>query len=402
MKNLLILCDGMADFQVPELNGQTPMMKAEKPTMDTLAKKSLIGIVKTVPDSLPPGSDTANLSTLGYDAEKCYTGRSPIEALSLGITLSESDIAMRCNFVTLSDEEPFENKTMVDYSAGELSTEESKVLIEEINAKFGDEKFSFYPGTSYRNCLVIKNEKCGTDLTPPHDISKKKIGEFLPKGNFGQKFIDFYKQIFELLKNHPINVDRKKRGKNPANCIWLWGEGTKPNLQDYKSLYHKNGAVISAVDLIKGLAIGANLQSIDVEGVNGTLHTNFEGKAEAAINAFEQGKDFVFVHLEAPDECGHQGDVFGKVKAIELIDKKILKPILSYLESSEEIFKILIMPDHYTPLTTLTHDRTPVPFLMYQNNKQLGKGGIFTEIGAKESKYQIDYAPDLIKMFFEE
>ncbi len=401
MKYLLVLCDGMADFPVPELDGKTSMAVASKPTMDKMSETAIIGTVKTVPDSLKPGSDTANLSALGYDAEKCYTGRSPLEALSLGIDLSDSDIAIRCNLVTLSDDEPFEEKTMIDYSAGEISTAESKQLIESLQENLGNELLHFYNGISYRHCLVLKNSKVGTELTPPHDISKQKIAKYLPQGINGERFVELYKEAQQILSNHLVNQQRIKNGKRPANSIWLWGEGTKPQLQNFHDYRNLNGSMISAVDLLKGIAIGAGMSSIDVEGATGTVRTNFDGKAQAAINEFEKGQDFVFVHLEAPDECGHQGDVHGKVKAIELIDSKILKPIVQHMTQNGESLRVLVMPDHYTPLTTLTHDRTPVPFLMWQNDKKLGDGGVFTENGAAFSTTKIDYAPDLMKMFVE-
>ncbi|MDD4839578.1 MAG: cofactor-independent phosphoglycerate mutase [Clostridia bacterium] len=401
MKYILVLCDGMADFPVPALNGSTPMTIAKKPYMDMMSKTGLIGRVKTVPDSLKPGSDTANLSAIGYDAEKCYTGRSPLEALSLGIDMQDSDIAIRCNTVTLSDDEPFENKVMVDYSAGEITTKESRELMLALQKELGDNMLHFYGGISYRHCLIVANGKLDTILTPPHDISKQVITNYLPQNGYGEKFVELYNKSQKILKNHPVNLKRIAEGKNPANCIWLWGQGTKPLLESFDSLYGKKGAVISAVDLLKGIAIGASMQSIDVEGATGTLDTNFDGKAQAAIEALEGDRDFVFVHLEAPDECGHQGDVDGKIKSIELIDQKIIASIFNHFKANGEPFKMLVMPDHYTPLVTLTHDRTPVPFLLYSSEQALSKGGKFTEAGAEESGVYFDYAPNLTKLFLD-
>lgn len=401
MKYILVLCDGMADFPIPALNGSTTMTIARKPYMDMMSQSGLIGRVKTVPDSLSPGSDTANLSALGYDAEKCYTGRSPLEALSLGIDMADDDIAIRCNTVTLSDEEQFEQKTMVDYSAGEISTAESRELIAAVQDAFGNELLQFYAGVSYRHCLIVHNGKTDTQFTPPHDISKQKITDYLPKGGYGEMFVELYKKSYELLMAHPINQKRIADGKRPANCIWLWGQGKKTALQPFESLYGKKGAVISAVDLLKGIAIGAKMKSIDVEGATGTLYTNFAGKAQAAIDALEDDRDFAFIHLEAPDECGHQGDIAGKIKSLELIDQKIIKPIVDNFTQKNQPFKMLVMPDHYTPIVTMTHDRTPVPFLLYSSVESLGKGGLFTEAGAEATGVYFDYAPNLTKVFLD-
>ena len=401
MKYLLVLCDGMADFPIPALNGSTTMTVARKPYMDIMSQTGLIGRVKTVPDSLEAGSDTANLSAMGYDAEKCYTGRSPLEALSLKIDMSDTDIAIRCNTVTLSDDEPFEQKTMVDYSAGEISTAESHELISAVQNELGNDILHFYSGVSYRHCLIMQNGKLDTVLTPPHNISKRKITEYLPKGGYSDMFIELYKKSYELLMAHPVNLKRIADGKRPANCIWLWGQGKKTILEPFETLYGKKGAVISAVDLLKGIAIGAKMKSIDVEGATGTIYTNFAGKAQAAIETLESGSDFVFIHLEAPDECGHQGDTAGKIKSLELIDQKIIKPIFDRFTPANEPFKMLVMPDHYTPIVTLTHNRTPVPFLLYSSVESLGKGGIFTESGAESTGVYFDYAPDLTKLFLD-
>lgn len=380
MKYVLVLCDGMADFKIDALGGKTPLETAKKPNIDFMAKTAMQGFVKTVPDGMKPGSDVANLSALGYDAKACYTGRSPLEALSLGIDLKPTDVALRCNLVTLSDDEPYEDKTMIDYSSGEITTAESHKLIEAVASALNDETFSFYPGVSYRHCLVCCNGRTDSDLTPPHDITGKKITEYLPKGYNADLYLTLMKKSTEILKNHPVNEERRKNGKRTADSIWLWGQGTKPRLQNFTERYGIKGAMISAVDLLKGIAVGSGMQSIDVEGATGTIDTNFDGKAKAALDALKDN-DFCFIHLEAPDECGHQKDANGKTRSIELIDEKIIGAIIKGLNGSP--FKMLVMPDHFTPIATGTHDATPVPFLMYSSAKELGKGETFNEFTPK-------------------
>lgn len=380
MKYVLVLCDGMADFKIDALGGKTPLETAKKPNIDFMAKTAMQGFVKTVPDGMKPGSDVANLSALGYDAKACYTGRSPLEALSLGIDLKPTDVALRCNLVTLSNDEPYEDKTMIDYSSGEITTAESHKLIEAVASALNDETFSFYPGVSYRHCLVCRNGRTDSDLTPPHDITGKKITEYLPKGYNADLYLTLMKKSTEILKNHPVNEERRKNGKRTADSIWLWGQGTKPRLQNFTERYGIKGAMISAVDLLKGIAVGSGMQSIDVEGATGTIDTNFDGKAKAALDALKDN-DFCFIHLEAPDECGHQKDANGKTRSIELIDEKIIGAIIKGLNGSP--FKMLVMPDHFTPIATGTHDATPVPFLMYSSAKELGKGETFNEFTPK-------------------
>ena len=401
MKYALILGDGMADYPVPALNGKTPLEVARKPYMDMLAATGKIGLVKTVPDGFKPGSDVANLGAMGYDAAKCYTGRSPLEALSIGIDMKDDDIAVRTNLVTLGDEEPFENKTMLDYSSGEITTEESRELIRFLQENVGSDEFSFHAGVSYRHCLIIAHGSADMKLTPPHDISGKRIGEYLPAGAYADKLTALTKQSYELLKDHPINKKRVLSGKNPANSVWFWGQGTKPALDDFRSRYGLKGGMVSAVDLLKGIAIGAGMKSVDVEGATGTLSTNFAGKAQAAIDMLSSGTDFVFVHLEAPDECGHQGDLAGKIKAIELIDEKILGPIYERLKSSGEDFALLVMPDHFTPVSILTHSREPVPFLMYSSKAALGNGkAAYNERTATENGIFYEKPWELTREFF--
>lgn len=395
MKYILVLCDGMADFKIDALGGKTPLEAAKKPNIDFMAKTAMQGFVKTVPDGMKPGSDVANLSALGYDAKACYTGRSPLEALSLGIDLQPTDVALRCNLVTLSDDEPYEAKTMIDYSSGEITTAESELLMKSVAQSLNDNTFEFYPGVSYRHCLVCHNGRTDSDLTPPHDITGKKIADYLPKGYNADVYLSLMKKSAEILKSHPVNLERKRQGKRTADSIWLWGQGTKPRLQSFYERYGIKGAMISAVDLLKGIAVGSGMQSIDVEGATGTIDTNFDGKAKAALDALKNN-DFCFIHLEAPDECGHQKDAKGKTRSIELIDEKIIGAIIKGMKDSE--FKMLVMPDHFTPIATGTHDATPVPFLMYSSTKELGKGETFNEF-TPTGKILTPF--ELINLFFD-
>ena len=400
MKYALILGDGMADYPVPALGGRTPLEVADTPAMDLLAKTGKVGLVKTVPDGYKPGSDVANLGALGYDAKVCYTGRSPLEALSMGIDMKEDDVALRTNLVTLSEEENFEDKTMKDYSAGEITTAEARELVAFLQDKLGDERFSFHPGVSYRHCLIIAHGSTDMQLTPPHDISGKRIGEHLPKGDFAAELTDLIKRANALLSEHPINKKRVLNGQNPANSIWFWGQGTRPALENFEQRYGLKGGMVSAVDLLKGIAKGAGMKSVDVEGATGTLSTNFAGKAKAACDLLDGGCDFVFVHLEAPDECGHQGDLEGKIKAIECVDGKILAPVLEHLRASGEDFAVMVMPDHFTPVSLLTHSREPVPFLMYASFRALGDGRAYNEKSAAESGVYYDDPSVLAREFF--
>ncbi|MEG2720793.1 MAG: cofactor-independent phosphoglycerate mutase, partial [Oscillospiraceae bacterium] len=324
MKYVVILYDGMADYPVPALGGKTPMMVAKKPNFDRLASKGEVGIVRTVAKGLKPGSDVANMSVLGFDPKLYYTGRSPLEAASIGVSLKDTDVTLRCNLVTLSDDENYEDKTMVDYCSGDISTEEASEIIKSIEEHFGNEMFKFYSGVSYRHCLVWDNGTTDLgDMTPPHDISGKVVKEYLSKSQNAKPLIDMMKDSFDFLKNHPVNKKRMLMGKRPANSIWLWGEGKKPMLPDFYELFHKKGAIISAVDLLKGIGKCANMQTPEVEGATGYIDTNFEGKANAAIEALSSGCDFAYIHIEAPDECGHRNEPENKVKSIELIDSRV-------------------------------------------------------------------------------
>lgn len=368
MKYVVILGDGMADYAIPQLDNKTPLQYAKKPNMDSLARQGVVGLVKTVPEGIPPGSDVANLSVMGYSPLLYYTGRSPLEAVSMGVELSETDVAFRCNLVTLSEEEEYSQKTMLDYSSDEISTEEAAQLMAEVEKRLHSDSISFYPGISYRHCIVWRNGPGGFKCTPPHDISDRKITDYLPQGPFGNQLLTLMMESSTFLKDHPVNKARVARGLKPANSIWLWGEGKKPAIPKFSEKYGIDGAVISAVDLIKGIGLCAGLQSIDVEGATGNIHTNFSGKAEAAVKALHSGKDFLYIHVEAPDECGHRYEIENKVKAIELIDEKIVGPVLEALNGYDD-YKVLVLPDHPTPLALRTHTSEPVPFILYQKSK---------------------------------
>lgn len=365
MKYVVILGDGMADFGIPELGGKTPLQAANKPNMDFLAQHGELGMVKTVPDGIPPGSDSANLSVFGYNPQVFYTGRSPLEAVSMGINLAPDDVAFRCNLVTLSGEDKYEEKIMLDYSSDEISTEESAHLINAVNDSLGSSTHVFYPGISYRHCMVWKHGPNEFGLTPPHDILERRIGDYMPTGSeYAEIIASYMKASVDILKDHPVNLERIARGLNPATSIWIWGNGKRPSIPLFKDKYGLDGSVISAVDLIKGIGLCAGMKSIDVEGVTGNIHTNFKGKADAAIKALENGSDFVYVHVEAPDECGHRYEIENKVRSIELIDEFIVGPILAALEKYDE-YKILLLPDHPTPLSLRTHTSDPVPYALY-------------------------------------
>lgn len=362
MKYIVMLGDGMADYPMEALGGKTPLEVAKKPNIDRLARGGRLGMVKTVPDGLKPGSDVANLSAMGYDPLKCYTGRSPLEAVSIGIQMDDTDVAFRCNLVTLSDDAEYAEKTMVDYSSGEITTAEAAELIRAVDETFRTDEILFYPGISYRHCMIWHQGPVGLNLTPPHDISDRKITEYLPQNPV---ILDLMKRSYEILKDHPINQDRMARGLNPANSIWLWGGGTRPGVTGFEAAYGVKASVISAVDLIKGIGLCAGMKVIEVEGATGNIDTNFKGKGEAALKTLLDGQDLVYIHVEAPDECGHHGDLEGKIQAIERIDQDIVGPLLKGLEEAGEDYSILVMPDHPTPISIKTHISDPIPYLLY-------------------------------------
>ena len=403
MKYLVLLGDGMADYPVEELGNLTPLQKANKPYMDRLAKFAEIGLAKTVPDHLnPPGSDIANMSVMGYNPDVYYTGRSPLEAVSMGIELADDDIAIRCNLVTLSDEELYEDTTMVDYSSDEISTEESRELIKYLDEKLSTETIKFYPGISYRHCVVLKHQK-NEDMkfTPPHDISGRKIAEFTPKGEIGLELFEIMKKSRELLRNHPINRKRLEKGLHPATSAWLWGQGRRPSFDSFESMYSLKGCVISAVDLVKGLGMCARMEAPEIPGTTGNIHTNFEAKADAAIEFYKKGGEFVYLHVEAPDECGHRHEIENKVKAIEYLDSRILSRIIAYFKETGEDYKILVMPDHPTPLSIMTHTHEPVPYMIYDSRvkQMIDERATYCEEYAKNSGNYLAKGYELIGHF---
>lgn len=399
MKYVVMLGDGMADYPIEALGGKTPLQVAKKPHIDRLAACGELGMVKTVPEGMKPGSDVANLSAMGYDPLECYTGRSPLEAVSIGIEMSDTDVAFRCNLVTLSDEPDYEQKTMVDYSSDEITSAEAAELIAAVNEAFRTEELLFYPGISYRHCMIWKEGPVGLDLTPPHDISDQKVTGHLPKNPV---VLDLMKRSYELLKDHPVNQARINRGLHPANSIWLWGEGTRPGVSRFQETYGVKGSVISAVDLIKGIGICAGMKVIEVEGATGNIDTNFRGKGEAALQTLLDGQDLVYIHVEAPDECGHRGEMENKIRAIELIDEEIVGPLLQGLEAAREEYSILVMPDHPTPLAIKTHISDPVPYVLYRSTKPMDSGiGTYTEETASGTGIYVERGCDLMKILLE-
>ena len=380
MKYIVVLGDGMADEPIAELGGKTPMEAACTPVMDELAGKGSLGTVQNVPQGMAPGSDVANLSVLGYDPAENYSGRSPLEALSVGVAMEDNDVIFRSNIVTLTDDEPYEEKTILDHSSEEISTADADVLMETIREKFNNDTFQFYTGTSYRHILVWKNGRVAK-LEPPHDHLGSVIGPFLPQEEVLRNMM---KESFPILNEHPLNRARAAAGKNKANSLWFWGAGTKPRVQNFREKTGLKGAMISAVDLLKGIAVGAGMQVCQVEGATGSIDTNFEGKAQAAIDALlKDGCDFAYIHVEAPDEMGHQGKVQEKVKSIEYLDSRLIAPVKQAMEEAGEDFRMLILPDHPTPIRIRTHTGDPVPYLLYDSTRQLKKQERFTEETAR-------------------
>lgn len=401
MKYLVVLGDGMADRPVPALGGRTPLEAAETPHIDALAQQGTLGMAKTVPEGMPPGSDTANLSVMGYDPRTCYSGRSPLEAVSMGIPLADDDVTFRCNLVTLSDEAAYEDTTMVDYSADEISTAEAGVLIRALDDAFGSDSLRLYPGISYRHCLVLRHGKTGTSCTPPHDITLKPVRGHLPEGEYGDLLFDLMRCSRELLRDHPVNRARAERGLRPATSCWFWGEGTKPRIGRFEEKFGVRGGVISAVDLIKGIGLCAGLQVPEVPGATGNLDTNFTGKADAALALLRDGCDFAYIHMEAPDECGHRGEAENKVKAIERIDRDVVGRLLDGLKG--EAFSMLILPDHPTPISLRTHTADPVPFLLYRSGEAgNAPAARYTEALAAKTGVYVPEGHRLMPMLFQQ
>lgn len=383
MKYIIILCDGMADEPLDELGGRTPLEAARTVNMESLAKVSEIGMVRTVPAGMAPGSDTANLSVIGYDPKEYYTGRSPLEALSIGADMAPDDVSFRCNLVTLSEEEErYEDRHILDHSSGEISTEEAAELLEALSEGLKREGYTFYVGTSYRHLLIQKKGKV-IELTAPHDILTKQIGGYLPEDGVLREMMV---KSYDILKDHPVNKKRRTEGKNPANSAWFWGAGTRPALRSFEEKNGVKGAMISAVDLLKGIAVGAGMDNIVVEGANGGLDTNYAGKAQAAVKALtEDGYDFVYVHIEAPDEMGHQGSFQDKITAIERIDEQIIGPVRTALEDAGTDFRMLILPDHPTPVRVRTHTSDPIPYLLYDSTEYIAGMDTYSEKTGKQT-----------------
>ena len=381
-KYVVVLGDGMADEPIESLGGETPLSYAKTPAMDALSKVSEIGMVHTIPEGMKPGSDTANLSVMGYDPKLYYSGRSPLEALSIGVPMKDTDIALRCNIVTISEEDvPFEERTIIDHSSGEISTEDSAVLLEAVRQELENDTYQFYVGTSYRHCLIWNRGEV-IELSQPHDVLGQVIGQYLPED---EHLLYMMKKSHEILVNHPINIERKKQGLNPANCCWFWGAGTKPALSSFEEKYGLKGMMVSAVDLLKGIAVGAGMGVAKVEGANGGLHTNYEGKVQAAVEALKGNYDFAYIHVEAPDEMGHQGSVERKVQAIEYLDQRVIAPLTKALDEAGAAYRLLVMPDHPTPIRVRTHTSGSVPYLLYDSTSKQSHTWNYNEKEAQES-----------------
>lgn len=383
MKYVVILGDGMADEPIESLGGQTPLAYAKTPVMDELASKGEIGLAHTIPKGMSPGSDTANLSVLGYNPRQYYTGRSPLEALSIGVDMEDSDVALRCNLVTLTEEDaPYSQQKILDHSSGEISTEDAGILLKAVADELADETYQFYVGTSYRHCLIWKDGRI-IELSQPHDVLGRVIAPYLPAD---EKLLSMMKKSYEILKDHPINQERKKRGLNPANCCWFWGAGTKPHLDSFQEKNGVKGVMISAVDLLKGIAVGAGMDVACVEGANAGLNTNYEGKWKAAFHALEEGVDFAYIHVEAPDEMGHQGSAQRKVKAVEYLDRRIIEPLTDAMDAVHMNYRLLVMPDHPTPVRVRTHTSDCVPYLLYDSEDLKEEKWNYNEREARESR----------------
>ncbi len=377
MKYIVVLSDGMAGRPLEELGGRTTLEAAYVPEMDRLAPMSEVGLVSMVPEGMAPGSDTANLAVMGYDPKIYYTGRSPLEALSIGVDMKASDVSFRCNLVTLSEEDcAYEERTILDHSSDEIPTEEAAILVEALKEGLKESGYSFYVGTSYRH-LLIQQRGTVSELTPPHDILTKKIGAYLPKDAV---LLGMMKKSYDILENHPVNIRRRKKGLRPANSAWFWGAGKKPALDSFEKRTGRKGVMISAVDLLKGIAAGTGMDAITVEGANGGLHTNYRGKAKAAVRALAyEGYDFAYIHVEAPDEMGHQGSAADKIAAIENIDEKVLKTVICGLEEAGEEYRLLLLPDHPTPVEARTHTGEAVPYLLYDSTAEKKGPAVYNE-----------------------
>jgi 2,3-bisphosphoglycerate-independent phosphoglycerate mutase len=381
MKYIILLGDGMADYPIASLGGKTPLEFAQTPNMDRLASEGTLGLVDTIPAGLSPGSDVANLSVLGYDPLTCYSGRGSLEAASMGVSLKQTDLAFRCNLVNLS---AGKNPQMLDFTSGHIDSDEAKEIIYDLDKKLGSVDFAFYPGVSYRHLFLWKNAANGIETYPPHDITGREIREFLPKGAGAQELIELTSRAQEVLQNHPVNLKRLRDGKKPANSIWLWGQGRAPKLAPLTAKYNLKGGMISAVDLLNGIGVYAGLKVIPVDGATGYTDTNYIGKAKKALEALKE-MDFIFLHVEAPDEMGHEGNLEGKIQAIEDFDKKIVGTILEEIPKLDS-FRVMVLSDHPTPVALLTHSSDPSPFAVYSSRREenLGRSTSFGETSARK------------------
>jgi len=398
MKYFILVPDGCGDWPIPSLDGKTPLETANIKYINELAKVSETGLVRTIPDGIEPGSDAANLSLLGYDPAIYLSGRAPLEAAAMSIPMSDTDAAFRASLVTLEGDGQYKELTVKDHSAGEIENEDADIFIRYIDEKLGGDGLRFYPGISYR-CLLITDKldvKC--KITPPHDILGQTVGGYLPDDD---QIRELMVKSYELLKNHPLNIERVKNGKPPVSSIWLWGQGKKMVLPSLAEKYGVSGCMVAAVNLLKGIGCSAGLTCPDIPGATGTLYTNYEGKAAGAVEAFKSGKDLVFTHVEAPDECSHTGDLDGKLKSLELIDQKIFKPVTEYLESSGEPYRVLVLPDHMTPVEIRTHSSEPVPFILFdsQNKLPADETKAFSEACGKQGRF-FNSGSDLADYFF--
>ena len=403
MKYLIVVPDGSGDDEIASLGGKTPLEVSNIPNIDKLASKALVGMVRTIPPGIPPGSDAANLGLMGYDARTDLAGRSPLEVISIGIDMEPDDVAFRTNFITVSGDGKYEDMTIVNHDAGCISSEESAELIEALNKEFGSDKLRYYTGTQYRHCLLVHGGRTDYETVPPHDHLDKRVGDWLPKGEDAEFLIDMMRRSYDIMNEHPVNQKRREQGLPPANSIWIWGQGKRPNLVNFEDKYSVKGSVISAIDLIRGIAMYAGLGTIIVPGATGSLDTNYEGKAQAALDLFDGGNDFVYVHVEGPDESSHAGSLEDKIACIENIDSRIVKPIVEGLRERGEAFRVLIAPDHRTPLAIRTHSSDPVPFVIYDSRNELPEDERkqFNERAAIATGVYVDEAFKLTDMLFE-
>lgn len=402
MKYLVLLGDGMADLPLKELNGKTPMAAAKKPLIDWMAAHGEVGMCFITPEGCKGGSDVGNLAAMGYDPRVYLTGRAPLEAAAMGIKMSEEDIAFRCNLACVSDEPVYEDKTMVDYSSDEISTEEAAELIAALNEALADDLMQFHAGISYRHLLILHKGSCDIRLTPPHNITGQPVKTYLPEGEGAELLLSIMKKSYEILSQHPVNLKRAAAGKRMANTCWFWGVGSKPGLSPFDKKYGKTGAAVTAVDLVRGIARLADMDTYDVEGATGTLETNFMGKVKATLTAYDEDHDFCYLHFEAPDECGHRHEIERKVKSVEMLDT-VLTHVVNGLKARGEDYGILVMPDHPTPISTGAHSSAPVPYLLYYSNQEKQSPVTnFCEAEAEKTGCVQQVGYELLARFFEE